>query len=441
MSALTGRLSERDRRIAALAVPALGTLAVEPLYVLVDTAIVGRLGTAPLGGLALASTVLGTLLMSCNFLAYGTTARVAFLTGAGDRRGGAGVGAQALWVCALLGFPMALLVGLAARPVIAALGGSGAVLDAATTYLRISALGMPAVLVALVGHGYLRGLSDTRTPLRVAVVANVVNLVLELVLVYGFHTGVAGSAWGTVVAQWLAAGWFVALVGRRVLAADVRLAPVWAEIRNLLVVGRQLVVRTVALLAVLGTATSAAARVGPATLAGHQIALQVHSFLALALDSLAIPAQALIGTALGAGQVDEAWAMSRRLLRIGVVCGLAVGMLVLATSGLLPRIFTGDAAVVDRATLALLFVAVLQVPSAVAFTFDGILMGGSDFGFLQRAMVVSLVVFAPFAVAVLADRSLGIAGLWAGLLAWMVARAALCARHFQRGAWIPTRSW
>src|SRR3954470_6449826 len=156
---------ELDRRIRALAIPALGALAVEPLYVLADTAIVGRIGTVPLGGLALASTVLTTLLWGCNFLSYGTTARVAFLTGRGEQRGAAGVAGQGLWLCGLIGVPLACIVAVAGRPRASGLGGHADVLDAATSSLRISALGMPAVLVALVGQGHLRGLSDTRTPL------------------------------------------------------------------------------------------------------------------------------------------------------------------------------------------------------------------------------------------------------------------------------------
>ena len=210
------RLSERDRRIAALALPALATVAVEPLYTLVDTGIVGRLGTGPLGGLALATTVLNASFWIFNFLSFGTTSRVAFLTGRGDKRAAGMVATQGLWLSGCIGVPVGLALFGLAGPISSALGGHGAVLHAATTYLRISAVGLPFILVALVGNGYLRGLSDTRTPLGVVVVANVVNVLLELLLVYGVHLGVAGSAWGTVAAQLLSAGWFVVLIARRV---------------------------------------------------------------------------------------------------------------------------------------------------------------------------------------------------------------------------------
>ena len=428
-------LDERDRRIVALAVPALGTLAVEPLYVLVDTAIVGRLGTVPLGGLALASAVLTTLLSAFNFLAYGTTARVAFLTGRGDHRGGAGVAAQGLWLCAVLGLPLAVLVAAGSRALAGLLGGEGDILDGATTYLRISAAGIPAVLVALVGNGYLRGRGDVRTPLVVVGVANVVNLVLEVVLVYRFDLGLAGSAWGTVVAQLLAAAWFLVLVGRRVLGAQVGLAPVRDEMGRLLVAGRHLFVRTAALLATLALSTAVAARVGASTLGGHQIALQVHSFLALALDALAIPGQILVGTLLGSGQLDEALATSRRLLRLGLIAGALIGLAVAASSPFLPHVFSADPAVLDRATAALVVVGLAQVPAAVAFVLDGVLIGSSDFRFLQWAMVVALVLFLPFAAAVLRWHHLGVAGIWGGLLAWMLGRALLNAGRFRGQRW------
>lgn len=432
---MSRRLDQRDRRILSLAAPALGALAVEPLYVLVDTAIVGRLGTVPLGGLALASAVLTTLLPLFNFLAYGTTARVAFLTGRGDARAGVAVAAQGLWLCALVGVPLAVLLAVISRPVAAALGGEGAILETATTYLRISVIGFPLALVALVGSGYLRGVADTRTPLLVVVVANVVNLVLELVLVYGFDLGVAGSAWGTVVAQMLAAVWFGALLVRRITAAGGGLTPVGQELVGLLRAGRHLVMRTAALLAALALSTAIAARVGPATLGGHQIALQVHAFLALVLDSLAIPGQILVGTSLGAGDVDEARRTAQRLLRLGVVTGGAVGVALVASSWVLPHAFSADPAVVERARLALVVAGVIQVPAAVAFVLDGVLIGASDFRFLQWTMLVSLAVFTPFVAAVLWWHHLGVIGIWSGILAWMLTRAVATGARFRGHAW------
>jgi putative MATE family efflux protein len=414
-----------DRRILALAIPALGTLAVEPLYVLADTAIVGHLGTVSLGALALAGTVLNTVLWACNFLQWGTTARVAFLTGREDRRGAAASATHALWLGIALGLVAAVGVAALARPLATALGGTGAILDQAVTYLRISAIGMPAVLIAVVGQGHLRGLSDTKTPFLVVLVANGLNVVLELVFVYSFHWGIAGSAWGTVIAQLLAAAWFLGIIGRLVSGAGARLRPIVSEMRILLGVGGHLVIRTAALLAALAIATSVAARVGPTTLAAHQIAYQMFIFLALVMDALALSVQAIVGTQLGAADVDGARTTSRRALRLGFMGAALLCVTVVATSPLLPHVFTSDPNVVGKATVALLFLGVMQLPGAVTFVLDGVLMGGADFAYVKWVTVASLFVFLPFAGAVLAWHRLGIAVLWAGLLVWMISRAWL----------------
>lgn len=429
------RVTDLDRRILGLAIPALATLTVEPMYVLVDTAIVGRLGTVPLGGLALATTVITSLIWVFNFLAFATTARVAFLTGRGEHRAAGTVAAQALWLCAAIGIPVAMLIMLAARPLAAALGGEGEVLDGAVTYLRISAIGMPALLVVFAGQGHLRGLSDTRAPLRIVVASNIANIILEVVLVYGFDWGLAGSAWGTVIAQLFGAAWFVLLSSRRIVACESRLRPDWSEMRPLLMSGRHLLVRTAALLATFVIATATVGRIDAATLGAHQITMQVFVFLALSVDALAIAAQALVGTRLGAGDILDARTVAARTLRIGVITGFAIGAVVAVTSPLVPRIFSADEAVISRATVALLLLALMQLPAAVAFVLDGALMGASDFGYLRWVTIGGLLAFVPFAVAVLADHSLGIAGVWAGLVTWMAVRAALSWIRFRGTQW------
>ena len=430
-----GRLDVVDRRILALAIQALATLVVEPLYVLADTAIVGHLGTAPLGALALAATVLNTVLWACNFLQWGTTARVAFLTGREDRQGAASSAAQALWVGVVLGATVAVGVAALAHPLASALGGTGAIRSQAVTYLRISAIGMPAVLIAVVAQGHLRGLSDTKTPFLVVLVANVLNVALELLFVYVFHWGIAGSAWGTVVAQLLAAAWFVGIVGRVISQADARLRPVLAEIRQLLGIGGHLVVRTGALLTAFVLATSVAARVGPATLAGHQIAYQTLIFLAFVMDALALSVQAIVGTQLGAGDVDGARETSTHALRLGYIVAAVLCVAIVATSPLLPRVFTNDPHVIDKAVVGLLFVGLMQIPGAPTFVLDGVLMGGADFAYVKWVTVASLIAYAPFAVAVLASHDLGITVIWLGLLVWITVRAALNWLRFRSPRW------
>ncbi len=424
-----------DRRILALAVPALATLAIEPTYLLVDTAIVGRLGTAPLGGLAIASTVLSSLVYLCSFLSTGTTARVAFLTGRGDDAGATGIVPQALWLAAGIGLTISAFVAVFARTLATALGGEGVVLDNATTYLRISAISLPAVLVVFVGNGYLRGRSDTRTPLRVILVANVVNVVLEVLFVYGLDYGIAGSAWGTVIAQLVSGAWFLTILARRMAEHGVRFAPDAEQLRRLVRVGRQIIVRTASLLGALAIATSVAARFGPATLGGHQIAIQVWFLLALSMDALAVAAQAIVGTALGRDRPDDARAAARRTIQLGLVLGVVLAALILASSPFLPHLFSTDPAVLDRARLALLMVAVTQVPASMAFVLDGVLEGASDFRFLKWALLGALAVFAPLAVSArLLD--LGIVGLWAALLVWLCVRAGALALRFRGTRWL-----
>ena len=426
---------QHDRRIVAMALPALGALAVEPLYVLVDTAIIGHLGTVPLAGLALASTVLLLVVAGCNFLAYGTTQRVAHQRGADRAAEAAGVGVQALWLALLLGVPLALLVGLLAEPAVRLLGGSGEVLDVAVTYLRISAVGLPFVLVALVGNGVLRGVADLRTPLVILVIANAGNVVLELLAVYVFDYGIAGSAWSTVVVQVLAAAAFLVALAPHLAPAITR-RPDRAEMSPLLLAGRHLLVRVGGILAVTTASTAVAARVDDVTLAAHQIVVQAFNLLALILDALAIPAQTLVAAALGGGSVPAAMHIGRRVLRLSLFAGVGLGVVLAAVSGLLPHLFTPDADVASRATAGLLILAVGQLPAAVAMSLDGVLIGGGDYRFLGRASIAYLAAFAPMAVATLVWPALGIVGVWLAMLSWLAARAVTNLVRFERGRWV-----
>lgn len=418
-----------------MAIPALGTLAVEPLYRLADTAIIGRLGTIPLAGLALAATVLGTLTFLCFFLTTGTTARVAFLSGRGSDRAAAEVIPQVLWVAGGLGLLLtAIVVGLA-RPLANFVGGEPEVIDQAVTYMRISGLAIPWILVAFVGNGWHRGRSDTRTPLTIVVVANVINVVLDLFLVYGLDLGLAGSAIGTLVAQTVAGAWFLTLLVKAVIHHEAGVRPHRVELTRVLRVARQMGLRSAGLLATLAVATAVASRISAASLAAHQIAFEVFLFLALSVDALAVAAQALVGTSLGRSGVDEARAVGRRIIRMGTIVGALLTVIVLLTSQVIPRLFTADAAVIDRAGVALVGLAIMQIPAAVAFVLDGVLEGASDFGFLQWALLGAMVAFAPFAVAVIQRPQLGLAGLWAGLFVWVSTRAVLLGIRFRGEAW------
>jgi putative MATE family efflux protein len=427
--------SPYDREIARLALPAFGALIAEPLYVLTDTAIVGHLGTPQLGGLAVASTILLTLYAVFIFLAYGTTAAVSRLLGAGDEREAAHQAVQSLWLAALIGLGVVATGLAAAEPLVGLMGAEGAVRENALVYLRISLLGVPAMLVVLAGTGYLRGLQDTRTPLVVAVTAAGVNLVVEVVLIYGLDQGIGASALATVVAQTLAAAVYLSRIGRAVAALGVGLRPHAPSLRRLGAVGRDLLVRTAALRAALVVATAVATRLGTVEVAAHQVAFEIWSFLALGLDAIAIAGQAMVGRALGAGDGGAARAAGRRMIEWGVALGATAAGAVLALRTVLPHLFSGDAAVVGLAAFLLVWVAVLQPVNAVAFVLDGILIGAGDMRFLAWAMAGAAAVFVPAAVTV-AALGAGIGWLWAAIALLMAVRAGTLLARFAGDRWI-----
>lgn len=416
-----------DRRIVRLAVPALGTLAVEPLYILVDTAIVGRLGTPELAGLAIASIVLLNVISLLAFLEY-VTPDIAYAVGAQRADDARQVATHGFWLALSIGVPSAVVLAVLARPLCWLIGGRGEVLDHATTYLSISAVGIPFVLIALLGHGVLRGYNDLRTPLIIVVAANVVNLAVELVAVYGFDLGVAGSAWSTVLAQAVAAIIFL-WVTRRHLA---RIRPSWAGARPLLRQGRHLAVRSFAMYTVWNVSTVIAAHLDSPTLAANQIATQLFIFLALMMDALAIPLHSLVAGALGSNDHVGATAIGRTSVRLSLWCSLVLAGGLVATTPFLPDLFTSDQAVHSRLTGALLVLAVMQLPGAVAFALDGALIGAQDMSWLGRQAVINLVAFLPLALATLIWPHLGLTGLWGAQLMWMTMRAIVNWRRWNR---------
>src|SRR6201995_4473280 len=335
---------EWDRRIAALALPALGAIAAEPAYTLADTAIVGHLGRTPLGALAIASTALTTTAWLAIFLSTATTSAVAGLAAArAAGRAGRSAGAGSPVVAAVL-------VAVPAPWVAELLGARQDVLAGAVGYLRASAVGIPFLYLSFAGNGHLIGLADTRTPLRIAVSANVLNVALEVLLVYGLHLGLLGSAWGTVIAQVAAAAWYGA-ASRRAAVRPRR--PGRAEVAALLRDGHRLSVRTIALGVVPLTTTAIAARLGPVALGGQQIAMRVWYLLALLLDAPGVAAQGYVSSSLGAGDPAGAYQVGRRCLRLGLIAGIALGVVIAGRAVWCSALFTADAAVRHAATVAL----------------------------------------------------------------------------------------
>jgi putative MATE family efflux protein len=327
---------------------------------------------------------------------------------------------------------------LTAPVVIDAMGASARAHPYAVTYLRISILGAPALLLALAGAGYLRGVQDTRTTLVIAVAANTMNLVLELGFVYVLHLGISGSAWGTVLAQLAAAGAYVAIIGRAARRERASMRPDRAGIRANAIVGSRLVVRTGSLLFAFVVSAAIAARFGDDDVAAHQIAMQVMLLLAFALDALAIAAQAMVGKFLGGDDAGGAKSASRRMLELGVLFGIGAGLLVAVAAPWLVRIFTNDARVQHIAVELLLIVAAIQPVAAVVFVLDGVLIGAGDAGYLAWAMLIAtLAVFLPAALVVLALDA-GVLWLWAAIAAWMLARLVGMLTRYVGDRWAVT---
>ncbi len=417
-----GARGRHDREILRLAVPAFGALVTEPLFLLADSAIVGRIGTVALGSLGVASQVLTTLVSISIFLAYGTTAAVARQLGAGNDRAAIRQGIDGLWMAAAIGL-VVIAVGWPFAPgIVSAFGGSPGVARGAVVYLRISLFGAPSMLLVLAGTGVLRGLQDTRTPLAVAVAANSLNVALNAVFVLGLRTGIAGSAWGTVAAQSAGAAVYLAVVARGARRAGVRFRPDLPGLRGH---------------AVLVLTTAVAARQGDVAIAAHQIAARIWTLLAFALDAIAIAGQVIVGRYLGAGDVEGARAATRRMVAWAVIYGAIFCVALLLVRPLVPGLFAATTPV-RGLLLAVLIVVALQQPFAgVVFVLDGVLIGAGDQRYLAAAGLINLAVFLPAAALVQASHA-GLVALWLAYSLWLAARFATLTLRAKGSRWLVT---
>jgi putative MATE family efflux protein len=424
------------RRIAALAFPALGVLAAEPLYLLFDIAVVGRLGAVSLAGLAIGGLVLSLVSSQLTFLSYGTTARAARFFGAGNRASAVGEGVQATWLAIGLGALVVVTVEAAAVPLLRVIAGGGEISHMALPWLRIAILGAPAILISLAGNGWMRGVQDTARPLRYVVVGFALSAALCPTLVYGWlgmpRLGLAGSAIANLVGQWLAAVFFC----RALLVERVSLRIDMAVLRAQVVMGRDLLVRTMAFQACFVSAAAVAARFGAAAVAAHQVVLQLWSFLALVLDSLAIAAQSLVGAALGAGEMAHAKSVAWRVTIFSTVAAAVLAAVFALGASVFPQLFTTDRSVLDVIGVPWWFL-VAQLPIAgIVFALDGVLLGAGDARFMRNATLASaLVGFLPLIWLSLAF-GWGLTGIWSGLTTFMVLRLAFVGWRAWSGGWL-----
>ena len=425
-----------SRGIAALTLPALGVLAAEPLYLLFDLAVVGRLGALALAGLAIGGLVLGLVSSQGTFLSYGTTARSARHFGAGDRRTAVGEGVQATWLALGLGLLTVVVVELAAGAVVSAIAGSADIVDEALPWARIAILGAPAILISLAGNGWMRGVQDTVRPLRYVITGFAVSALLCPALVFGWaglpRLGLTGSAVANLVGQWVAALLFCAALR----SERVGWRPDLGVLRAQAVVGRDLLARSLAFQACFVSAATVAARFGAAAVAAHQVVLQLWGFLALMLDSLAIAAQSLVGAALGAGDAEHAKSVARRVTLFSTAAAVLLAAIFGLGARVLPTLFTNDRSVLDIIGVPWWFM-VAQLPVAgIVFALDGVLLGAGDAKFMRNATLISaLVGFLPLIWLSLAF-GWGLRGIWAGLSAFMVLRLAFVGARSLSGRWV-----
>jgi putative MATE family efflux protein len=427
------RPPRRGPSVLALAVPALVVLAAEPLYLLVDTAVVGNLGTVPLGGLAVGGGLLAWAAALLNFLAYGTTARAARRAGAGDRAGAVAEGVQATWLALALGVAVLLLFQVLAGPLTRLLAGApGAVAEAGEEWLRVASFGLPLLLISLAGNGWMRGVQDLRRPVRYVLAGSLVSLVLCPLLVHPAGLGLVGSAVANVIGQTVTAALFV----RALVREGVGWRPRPAALARQLVIGRDLLLRAVVLQLSFLIAAGVAARTGTAELAAHQIALQMFFFLALVLDAYAIAAQTLVGHALGAGRPDDARATAARVARWGLGTGVLVAAVLLGARGLLLPLFTDDPAVLAQAELVWWFLAGMQPLAGLVFALDGVLMGAGDVGYLRTVTIGAAVVgFLPLSL-LAGPLEWGLAGIWTGFCLFIALRLVAVVVRMAGDRWL-----
>ena len=431
-----------NRRILGLALPAFAALVAQPLFVMADTAIVGQLGTVPLAGLGAGSTLTLALVGVFVFLAYGSTATVARLVGANREKDAAESGVQAMWLALVLGAAVGVGSWGFAPQLAAWLGADGAVHDQAVAYLRWSLPGLPGMFLVLAATGTLRGRADGRTPMILAIGAAILNLVGDIVLVFGLGMGIAGSGAATAFAETLMGLTAAGIVAHGAVRAGVGWHPRLAGMRTSLLVGVPLLVRTLALRAALLLTTWTAARSGAVALAAHQVGFTIWSFLQYVLDALAIAGQTLIGQALGASSPGEARALARRMTGWSLCAGLLLGIATLLIRDPLAALFTPDPEVRDAVAAVLVVIGCTLVIASWVTLFDGVLIGAGDGPYLARASLITLAVYAPLALAVAwfaPEGAPGLIWLWlAFTIGFMGARAATLWWRERSDAWLVT---
>ncbi|MCO4748365.1 MAG: MATE family efflux transporter [Proteobacteria bacterium] len=407
-----------DKAILSFALPALGTLAADPLVSAVDTAFVGQLGTTALGALGVNAGIFALAFLVFNFLAYGTTPLVATALGDGRRDEAGRLVSAGLLLATVLGVAGTAGLLWLAEPIAAAMGTTEELWAPTLAYLKVRAWAAPAVLLVTVGNGAFRGFGDTRTPLALVLVLNLINLVLDPLLIFVAGWGIAGAAGATVAAQWAGALLFLGALARGPVPLRM---PSMVDLTRLLGVGSVLSIRTFALIFTMTVTTSLATRMGKVPIAAHQVASQLWLMFALIVDAFALAGQSLIAEHVGAGRPQVARAIGDRLMVWGLRVGLALAAVVAGLAPLWPRVFNLEPDVTAALYAVLPIVALMQPLNAAVFVWDGVFMGAKAFGTLAWQMVLAAgVTLTCLAAAWTLDG--GLVGLWLCMVVLIAAR-------------------
>ncbi|AEQ06829.2 MATE family efflux transporter [Corynebacterium pseudotuberculosis] len=416
--------------ILRLALPALGVLAATPLYLLFDTAVVGTLGAASLAALGAGTTIYAQVTTQLTFLSYGTTARSARLFGAGKKKEAVAEGVQATWLALFVGTVLAVTIFLGAPQFTFWLSGSSEVSSAATSWLRVTAAGIPLVLIIMAGNGWLRGVQNTRLPLLFTLSGIFPGMVLVPILVGRY--GLVGSAWANIVGITITSFLFIACLFRM---HEGSIQPNWSIMRSQLTLGRDLILRSLSFQISFLSAAAVAGRFGPESLAAHQVLLQLWSFLTLVLDSLAIAGQMLTGAALGAKDVVRARRVGQVSVLYSTMFGVALAVIFAAGFQVIPGIFTSDEGVLQEISGPWWQLVLMIILGGVVFAFDGILLGAADAAYLRTVSLLSVLVgFLPGVWLALFFQA-GLVGVWWGLVSFISIRMIAGVWRFYSMKW------
>ncbi|MDO5098019.1 MAG: MATE family efflux transporter [Corynebacterium sp.] len=417
--------------ILALALPALGVLIATPLFLLLDTAVVGQYGGATLlAALATGTTLYAIVTTQLTFLSYGTTARAARLYGAGRRDEAVSEGVQATWVAVAIGVGLLGVMWCGAPVFTLWLSNDEKIAALATSWLRVVSFAIPLVLVDMAGNGWLRGIQNTRAPLIFTLAGIIPGAILIPILVHSY--GLIGSAWATLIGTLITS---VCFLGALLRVHSGSWLPQWSIIVKQLVLGRDLILRSLAFQVALISAAAVAGRFGAAALGAHQVLLQLWNFIALVLDSLAIAAQSMVGAALGASRVAVARSVGVKVVVYSVAFSLVLAAVLAVGYSVVPMIFTSDSAVISALSGPWWQLVLLVPVGGVVFALDGVLLGAADAAFLRSTTLVAATCGYVPGIWLAYVLDTGLVGVWWGLVAFMTIRLVACGWRFQSMRW------